>query len=528
MFRLMNSFFNSQPIVWIAMNRKKALALIILFSLSLPMLIVASGLKGDPNLVFPLPLDAYQDGQLPGILNILVHRINQEPMNLIVSLLFFGAIIHTFCAGLFHKYAEKLENAHRAKHDMKAQPEIMYNGNVVDNVSFGAEFFYLLGEVEIIFGFWVVPVFWCMFYNFGWNETLHYFLSVNFTEPIFVVVIMIMASARPIGRFAENCMRFVAKLGKGSTAAWWFVILTIGPLLGSFITEPAAMTISAVLLAKQFYQRKPRPAFAYATIGLLFVNVSVGGTLSHFAAPPVLMVADAWDWNFTFMFSHFGWKAATGIVISNSLYFFLFRKEFKQLDEVDLEDYADGTIDWENREDPVPFVVTLVHILIMVWTVFTSHYPPLFIPAFFTFIGFHMATAHHQNDINLRPPLLVGAFLAGLVVHGGLQAWWIAPVLGNLGDLSIMLGATVLTAFNDNAAIAYLSTLVPTLTESMKFAVVAGAVTGGGLTVIANAPNPAGVSILKSHFQFGVSPAKLALGALIPTVIMGLSFMLLP
>ena len=486
-------------------------------------MILASGLRGQPELTFPLPLETYQDGHLTALTDILMHRIKHEPMNLVVTILFFGAIIHTFCAGIFHRVAERLEHAHRQKHEMSQQPE------VVDNVSFGAEVFFLLGEVEIIFGLWVLPVFWALVFSFGWNETVQYFVTVNFTEPIFVVVIMILASARPIGRFAENCMRYAAKLGNNSTAAWWFVLLTVGPVLGSFITEPGAMTISAVLLAKQFYQKKPSVTFAYATIGLLFVNVSVGGTLSHFAAPPVLMVADKWDWNFTFMISNFGWKAVTGIVISNCLYYFFFRKELKRMDAYHAEDtYANAIIDWENRDDPVPFFVTLFHILVMVWTVATAHYPQLFIPSFFTFLGFQMATAHHQNTINLKPPMLVGAFLAGLVVHGGLQAWWIAPVLGNLGELSIMIGSIVLTAFNDNAAIAYLSTMVPTLSDSMKYAVIAGAVTGGGLTVIANAPNPAGISILRKHFQYGVSPAKLALGAAIPTAILGLCFLLLP
>ena len=70
------------------------------------------------------------------------------------------------------------------------------------------------------------------------------------------------------------------------------------------------------------------------------------------------------------------------------------------------------------------------------------------------------------------------------------------------------------------AAITYLSTLVPGFTDSLKYAVVAGAVTGGGLTVIANAPNPAGQSILKIFFKNGVSPLGLLLGALIPTFIM--------
>ena len=73
--------------------------------------------------------------------------------------------------------------------------------------------------------------------------------------------------------------------------------MTIAPILGSFITEPAAMTIGALLLAKKIYKHKPKATFAYATLGLLFVNVSVGGTLTHFAAPPVLMVASTWSWD---------------------------------------------------------------------------------------------------------------------------------------------------------------------------------------------------------------------------------------
>jgi Na+/H+ antiporter NhaD/arsenite permease-like protein len=103
-----------------------------------------------------------------------------------------------------------------------------------------------------------------------------------------------------------------------------------------------------------------------------------------------------------------------------------------------------------------------------------------------------------------------------------LQAWWIEPVLGNLSEGLLMIGATVLTAFNDNAAITYLSTLVPGLTDSLKYAVVAGAIAGGGLTIIANAPNPAGQALLKKHFDGAVAPQKLLFAALIPTIIVWL------
>jgi putative Na+/H+ antiporter len=508
------------------MKKRKIITLIVLLIIGilLPLLINASGMRGQPDMLFPLPLSAYQDSHIDSIGGVLLQRIKQQPMNLVVSLLFLCAIIHTFCVGFFKKIAEQLEEKYEQEGQENGVGKVIYNGQATKKICCWAEFFHLLSEVEIIFGMWVIPVFWMISFNFGWGVSLRYMTTVNFTEPIFVVVIMTLASSRPIEQFSENCMRVAAKIGKGSTAAWWFAVLTIGPTLGSFITEPGAMTISAMLLAKYFYQKKPSLTFAYATIGLLFVNVSVGGTLSHFAAPPVLMVAGKWGWDTAFMLSHFGWKAVTGIVISNIIYFTLFRSEFRRMDL----NPSDQTESNESRSDPIPKVIILIHILFVTWTVFCSHYPVLFVPGFFIFLGFRQSTAHYQNETHIKPPLLVGAFLAGLVVHGGLQAWWIAPILGGLGEITLMLGATFLTAFNDNAAIAYLSTMVPTLTESMKFAVIAGAVTGGGLTVIANAPNPAGISILRGFFKYGVSPAKLALGALLPTIIMGLSFMLLP
>jgi Na+/H+ antiporter NhaD/arsenite permease-like protein len=122
--------------------------------------------------------------------------------------------------------------------------------------------------------------------------------------------------------------------------------------------------------------------------------------------------------------------------------------------------------------------------------------------------------------------LLVGFFLGGLVIHGGLQGWWIAPFLGALGEVPLMFSSTILTAFNDNAAITFLSTLVPGFTRGLKYAVVAGAVAGGGLTVIANAPNPAGQAILKGHFENGIAPIRLLMGAIIPTIIMVLCFLI--
>ncbi len=511
------------------MNKKKLLSILLLIIMGAwaPLVLVASGSGGTENLHFPHPLSYYNDAGMESVSEVLLHRIKAEPLNLIVSICFFAAIVHTFCVGYFRRKAEEWEEAHTEFVRKNGKGKTNYNGDVVDNVSFGAELFYLLGEVEVVFGFWVMPVFWAIAFKFGWHASADYISNVNFTEPMFVVVIMTLASSRPIGRLSENSLALVARLGNGSVKMWWFSVLTIGPILGSFITEPGAMTISSMLLAKQFYDKKPSLKFSYATIGLLFVNISVGGTLSNFAAPPVLMVAGSWNWDMPFMMMNYGWKASLGILIANTLYFIYFKKEFAQLENTATKTEPNEPIDWELREEKIPATVAFIHVAFLVWTVFTSHYPALFISGFFVFIGFRRATAHHQNETNLKPPMLVGFFLAGLVIHGGLQSWWIAPILGSLSEVPLMLGATFLTAFNDNAAITYLSTLVPNLSDSMKYAVVAGAVTGGGLTVIANAPNPAGISILREYFPYGVSPAKLAMGAMVPTVIMGLCFMLL-
>jgi Na+/H+ antiporter NhaD/arsenite permease-like protein len=236
------------------------------------------------------------------------------------------------------------------------------------------------------------------------------------------------------------------------------------------------------------------------------------------------MVAGPWGWDMPYMFTHFGWKALIGILIATSIYFFMFRTEFAAM-EGRLK--SDPTMDSKSGDGPnVPVWITFVQLLFMAWTVFVAHHPAMFVGGFLFFLAFAQATAHHQDKIDLKPPLLVGFFLAGLVTHGGLQGWWIEPVLIRLGEVPLFIGATALTAVNDNAAITYLATLVPTFTDELKYAVVAGAVTGGGLTVIANAPNPAGQSILQRFFPDGVSPLGLLSGAIMPTLVMSACFLL--
>ena len=478
---------------------------------------------------FPKPKEKYKETE-GGLIETLKARAAEDPFNVAATLIFLLAICHTFAAGSLNKLAHKYEHIHEENLKLRGPLDDEHPDGEPE-VSFRATLFHFLGEVEAIFGIWVIALAGAATYFYSWKDFEIYLnKDKNFTEPLFVVVIMAIAASRPVLRFAEFLMSKAAALGKGTPAAWWLSVLIIAPVLGSFITEPAAMTIAAMLLAKKFYRLKPPKLLAYATIGLLFVNISVGGTLTNFAAPPVLMVAAKWQWSTPFMIEHFGWKAITGIIIASSLYFVFFRKALFRI-----ADKADGREDgqlhpqsWQERETPIPAWVTIVHLAFLGWTVYTAHYPALFIGGFLFFLAFLMATAHHQNEISMKSPMLVGFFLAGLVIHGGCQGWWIAPIIQTLPDQALMLGSTILTAFNDNAAITYLASQVEGISFSAKHAVVAGAVAGGGLTVIANAPNPAGQSILSRYFENGVSPLYLFLGALIPTIIVYLCFVMLP
>lgn len=478
---------------------------------------------------FPKPKEKYKEVE-GGMMEIVKARAAEDPFNVAATVIFLLAICHTFVAIPLGKLAHKYQHIHEENLKLRG-PRNKEHPDGEPEVSFRATVFHFLSEVEAVFGLWVLALAAAATYFYSWTDFEVYLnKDKNFTEPLFVVVIMAIAASRPVLRFAEALMSKAAALGKGTPAAWWLSVLIIAPVLGSFITEPGAMTIGAMLLAKKFYRFGPPKMLAYATIGLLFVNISVGGTLTNFAAPPVLMVAGKWGWDSLFMVEHFGWKALVGIVISSCMYFVFFRKSlFRVADQADGS--ADGQLHpetWQERETPIPGWVTLAHLAFLGWTVYTAHYPVLFIGGFLFFLAFHMATAHHQNQVAMRSPMMVGFFLAGLVIHGGCQGWWIAPIIQNLSDQALMFGATVLTAFNDNAAITYLASQVDGISFSAKHAVVAGAVTGGGLTVIANAPNPAGQSILSKYFQGGVSPLYLFLGALIPTIVVYLCFILLP
>lgn len=469
---------------------------------------------------FPVPLSDYPSAKGVDLLFVLHQRIAIDPFNAFAAAIFLLAVAHTFFAARITHAAHALQ----IRKDARARA-----AGEAPRPSVAAELLHFFGEVEVVFGLWAVPLVAGIAATRGWETATHYVdETVDYTEAMFVVVIMAIASTQPVIDLAEAAVRRLASLGGGTPAAWWITILTMAPLLGSLVTEPAAMTIAALLLARQFYNRHPGVKLKYATLGLLFVNISIGGTLTHFAAPPVLMVARPWNWDTPFMLEHFGWRVVLGLAVATGIYYAWFRGELARLAGAAPADAAPAAVAESSAgpRRPIPAWVTAVHLAFMAWTVINAHHPALFLGGFLFFLGFDRATAVYSSLDDFKTPLLVGLFLAGLVIHGGLQGWWIGPVLSSLTKVPLFVAATALTAFNDNALITYLATLVPDLDDQLKLAVVRGAVTGGGLTVIANAANPAGQALLGRFFEEGVNPVRLVAGAALPTIVAAAIFLM--
>ncbi|NYT75999.1 putative Na+/H+ antiporter [Alcaligenaceae bacterium] len=415
----------------------------------------------------------------------------------VATALFAIAIIHTFSVPVFARLANR-------------------NGP-------HAGLWHMLSEVEAVFGVWACVMLFGMAMLVNVDEMVAYVDTRDFTEPAFVFAIMVVAASRPIIELVNMFVKGIARIMPMPNAlAMFFVTMTFVPLAGSFITEPAAMTLAALLLRDAYFSRPGQAGFKYLTLGVLFVNISIGGVLTAYAAPPVLMVAGTFGWDTAYMATHFGWRAAAAVIINASLLTFISRKH--------LLDGSLGALpaaEGSKVRPPVPLSVIAVHVLFLVGIVMSAHHAAIFLGLLMLFIGYAHAYSRHQNALLIREGLMVGFFLAGLVVLGGLQKWWLQELLAGLSPIVLYWGATALTALTDNAALTYLGSLVEGTDEVWRYMLVAGAVTGGGLTVIANAPNPAGFSILKRCFPDGaISPLKLLLSAAVPTLVAAMMFIL--
>lgn len=413
--------------------------------------------------------------------------MSASKIEIIATVIFALAVLHTFLSSQFQKIAGGF-------------PE----GSILENL------FHMLGEVEVVFGLWAAVLLALIAAVAGRIEAVTYAESLNFTEPMFVFAIMAVAATRPVINFASRIITSAAQLLPLNRETSVFIsCLIIGPILGSFITEPAAMTVTALILRDRYFKADVSQKFKYAALGVLFVNISIGGVLTPFAAPPVLMVATKWAWDISFMLQNFGWKAAIAVSINAASVALYLRKELRILK-------SNPT---DSSTTSPPWIIG-AHVLFLALVVINAHHAVIFMGIFLLFLGFASITREHQDELLLKQSLLVAFFLGGLVVIGGLQKWWLQPVLTAFSDTALFFGATALTAIADNAALTYLGSQLENVTDGFKYALVAGAITGGGLTVIANAPNPAGFSILQETFgKEGISPLRLLLSALFPTIV---------
>ncbi len=414
-------------------------------------------------------------------------------IDLIAAILFGLALAHTFATKSFQRLADRYP-----RH---------------------AGLLHFFAEVEVVFGLWAMVLIVSMAIVSGGAEAVEYAETRTYTEPLFVFVIMVVAASKPVLEAIRAAIAALARLIplRNAVVRVWLCLAAV-PLIGSLITEPAAMTLAALMLGPQIFRSdQGMPEWLkYGALGVLFVNISIGGTLTSFAAPPVLMVASAWQWDSTFMATTFGWKAALAVMVNATVVTAMLRRHIRDDDPL------------APAAAPIPLVVSAIHFAFLAAVVAFAHHPVIFMGLFMFFLGYTKAYEHHQNPLILKEGLLVGFFLAGLVVLGGMQQWWLQPIVSRLEPTALFFGATGLTAITDNAALTYLGSLIEGMSAQAKYMLVAGAVAGGGLTVIANAPNPAGVSLLRGGFEDeSIGVGGLLLGALPPTIVAMLAFYLL-
>lgn len=412
------------------------------------------------------------------------------------TLFFTFALLHTFLVGFFAKWSQQFKKG--------SAPQVLIH---------------LLSEVEIVFGFWAVLFLSVWALREGISPVINYQATLNMTEPLFIVCIMVIASTRAVVSTARNLILAISyhlekiiKLQR--TQLQLLVLLIVGPLLGSLITEPAAITITALLLYRMIDQRKMSIHLLYTLTAVLFVNISVGGALTHFAAPPILVVARTWGWSLSDVFLQLGEAALASVVLNTFLMAYMQRREI-----------ADSLVPIESDPYPMPHWVVVVHLLFLIVTVATAHQPQIFIAVFVAFLVMTRLTNKYQDQLKYRQAFLVGFFLAGLIVFGAFQKWWLQPLITSMSQVTLFFSAIALTAVTDNAALTYLGSQVQGISELSKWALVGGALVGGGLTILANAPNPAGFSILSAKFPNGTLNAfKLLKAALLPTFVAGVCF----
>lgn len=413
-------------------------------------------------------------------------------IEIIAIILFALSVLHCFSVGFLNKLEHKFKKGSKIRFILKHS-----------------------SELELVFIYWAIILLFFIFILTGSENLTNYISHLHFAEPIFVFTILLISSTRPILHLTESILHRVSKLIPIQYSISFFLVtMILGTILGSFITEPAAMTVVTQILLKHYFKDSVSKNLKYAILGLCFVSISIGGTLTSFAAPPVLMVAKTWNWDMQFMLTHFGIKSVISIIISTLLIVIKYFKELKQLtSSKDLDHHS------------IPFWVYTVHCILLFLCIKYSQTSSVQFALASILVVFHHFTKSHQLKLEFKLATFVALFLTGLIILGEYQKVWLTPLITNASNQLLYFGSIGLTSVLDNAAITYLASKVETISDTGKYFIVAGSVIGGGLTVIANAPNPIGYSILNPAFGTeGIMPFKLFKSAIIPTIIATLIF----
>ena len=422
------------------------------------------------------------------------------PFQLFSTLIFALSIVHVFFTPTIFKAALALQKKQK-HHEWQVTIETLL----------------LLSEIELVFGLWLIPLFggYALFYS--WSESLGYLTSRDYTEALYMVVIVLIVSASPLITFGEKVLEKIARLGKDSPTSWWWVILCLGPLSSMLLKEPGAMALLAVLLGRKFYHFRPSNAFKYVTLALLFLNVALSGLLSSFSSRSLYLLTSKRELSTYYMLRTFGWKALLGILLITSVAYLVFRKEFRKFP---------GRVPALERGErkKVPLWVTLGHLLFAASVAYVGNQGPLLVLLGLCFLGFYKITAIYQHTHVIKQAFFVGFFFAALLILGELQGWWIREIFPHLEALGTEVATLILSAFIDNAVVIYLVPDIFSLTDPRFYAAVVGSIAAGGLTVIANVPNPIGYTLLSPYFKRKISGIGLFTAALIPTLLIFLLF----
>lgn len=368
----------------------------------------------------------------------------------------------------------------------------------------------ILSKVEIVFFVWAIPLFFLFWISEGFKLTITYFDTRNYSFPIYIMTIVVLTTSKPIIDFADRILTFLAKLGPNTPKMWWWALLLGSPLIACLVKEPGAMIIGSTLLLRKFYYLTPSRSFRYATMGLLFSNISMGGLLTPVSSRAFMLVQSSLNWKPGFLLAQFSWKAFIAIILSTTIYYVIFRKEFDKLPST--------VRDRINFKYAIPWWISATHILFLAAILWIKPASVILAAFFVLFLLFHKMTVFYQNPLHLDKMALLGLFYTGVLIHGDLQGKWISLIMEKLPGLGVLIVSFILSACMDNSIAHYLAMNVTSSSDCYRYLVVAGVTAAGGLTLLANSANLLGYTVLKTSF-LSISFVKLFYYGLTPSLV---------